>query len=101
MRPARRGTLERLPDEAFAPAIVDADRAAEELGLRNRPEESAIQAVAAMIADREHHAGRDRGVQVRAAAVVEIQERLARAEVLEMLVAERLAVDADVSVDDR
>src|SRR5204863_4722915 len=95
-------TLKRLPDEAFAPAVVDADRAAEQLALADHAEVTAVLAIAAMVADREDHAGRYFLVHQRwTAAVGEVQSRLARAEVLELIVAERLAVDREPAVHER
>src|SRR5690606_4729042 len=74
-------TLQPVPGEAFAAAVVHGHRLAVQLALVDEAPVPAVEAAAPMIAEREHHAVRHalRG-QVRAAAVVEVQQRLRLAE---------------------
>ena len=62
-------------------------------------EVAAVDAVAAMIAEREHHAGRHHELaDVRTAAVSKVQQRRSTAEALELAIPERCAVDRELSV---
>src|SRR5690606_3405625 len=106
-RRASRAASQPLPDESFAAAIEDADRLAVKLGFRHEPPMPPVEAIAAMVADREHHAFRNAlRRQIRSAAVLEVEMSFAVAESLEGRVlaergVERLAVHGQQPFLDR